>query len=74
MARGKGFRTWPDHSPVAQMIRKGGFALCPSILESFLDDPIVPPNQSEPPQRHWGMIFEVRHGENVRLHSEKTVL
>jgi hypothetical protein len=25
-------------------------------------------------QRDWGMIFEVSHGEDVRLHAEKTVL
>jgi hypothetical protein len=26
------------------------------------------------PQRDWGMIFEVRHGENVYLYAGKTVL
>jgi hypothetical protein len=46
----------------------------PSILESFSTARLTFRKRSEPPQRDWGMIFEVRHGENVRLHAEKTML
>jgi hypothetical protein len=56
------------------MIRKGGFSHYPLFSNHFSTARLTFRKRSEPPQRDWGMIFEVRHGENVRLHAGKTML